>query len=232
MDKHRRPAVGDAPDHRSLSARIKRENTRLRILQATMSIFSSAVDDAPVIEDVVKEANISRGTFYKYFDSLDQALVAASRQANDRMIADIDSVYEFLNEPWQRACVGFRVYMVHALQDPSWSAFMTRMDAWSQGSAITQRMTSDFYLGKHLGQFQIDDVDTAVDFIIGASLGGVYAISKGVSHPDTYMDAAVGMAMCALGCSASLRAQAVAFSRKHLNNWCAEEGSRWSTLLT
>lgn len=114
MEKQRCPSTSGDPDHRSLSARIKRESTRLRILEATMRVFARSVDDAPVIEDVVKEANIARGTFYKYFDSLDQALVAAGTQVNDRMIADIESVYEFLKEPWQRVCVGFRVYMVCA----------------------------------------------------------------------------------------------------------------------
>lgn len=184
MEKQRCPARSEDSDHRSLSARIKRESTRLRILEATMRVFARSVDDTPVIEDVVKEANIARGTFYKYFDSLDQALVATGTLANDRMIADIKSVYEFLKEPWQRVCVGFRVYMVRALQDPSWAAFITRMDTWSQESIITQRMARDLGQGKRLGQFDIDDIDAAVDFIKGASLGGVYAVSHGVPSPS------------------------------------------------
>lgn len=229
MEKQRCPSTNGEPDHRSLSARIKRESTRLRILEATMRVFARTVDDAPVIEDVVKEANIARGTFYKYFDSLDQALVAAGTQANDRMIADIESVYEFLKEPWQRVCVGFRVYMVRALQDPSWAAFITRMDAWSQESVITQRMADDLRQGKRLGQFEIDDIDAAVDFIKGASLGGVYAMSHGVPQPCAYMDAAVGMTMRAVGCQAPLRAQAIAFSRRHLDGWCVDERARWAS---
>jgi len=229
MEKQRCPARSEDSDHRSLSARIKRESTRLRILEATMRVFARSVDDTPVIEDVVKEANIARGTFYKYFDSLDQALVATGTLANDRMIADIKSVYEFLKEPWQRVCVGFRVYMVRALQDPSWAAFVTRMDTWSQESIITQRMARDLGQGKRLGQFDIDDIDAAVDFIKGASLGGVYAVSHGVPSPFAYMDSAVGMAMRAVGCQAPLRAQAIAFSRSHLDGWCADGRARWSS---
>ena len=102
-------------DHRIEAAQRKREKMRNRILEATTNVFTHTTDDAPVIEDVVREAQISRGTFYKYFDSLDEALVAAGVEANNRMIADISSVYAFLSEPWQRSSVGFRIFMVRAL---------------------------------------------------------------------------------------------------------------------
>lgn len=230
MEKPQCPSAGGEPDHRILSARIKRESTRIKILEATMRVFARTVDDAPVIEDVVKEAGIARGTFYKYFDSLDQALVAAGTEANDRMIADILPVYDFLSQPWQRTSVGFRVYMVRALQDPSWAAFVTRMDAWSRNSLITRYMTEDFRQGKALGQFEIDDVDVAVDFFKGASLGGVYAVSHGVPDPVAYMDAAVGMAMRSLNCSPALLVQAVTFSRKHLDDWCDGGRAKWTPL--
>ena len=52
-------------------------------------MFSRRTDDAPVIEDVVREAKISRGAFYTHFNSLDEALLAAGIDANQRMISDI-----------------------------------------------------------------------------------------------------------------------------------------------
>ena len=94
--------------HRVGSAQKKRERMRARTLEATMQVFARISDDAPVIEAVVREAKISRGTFYKYFDSLDTALVATGTEADDRMIDDILSLYDCQTEPWQRA-VGFRL---------------------------------------------------------------------------------------------------------------------------
>ena len=231
MDMQRGLSVPGDVDHRSLSARTKRESTRRRILEATMRVFARMVNDAPVIEDVVKEAGIARGTFYKYFDTLDQALVAAGAAANDRMIADIQSVYDILKEPWQRASVGFRVYMVRALQEPPWAAFVTRMDAWSHNAIISRHMAEDFRRGKELGQFNIDDIQAATDFVKGASLGCVYAVSLGVPNPVAYMDAAVGLTLHALGCQAALRERAIAFSRKHLEDWCDGERARWTPVV-
>lgn len=216
-------------DHRVALAQRKRESMRMRILEATMRVFARINDDAPVIEDVVREAGVARGTFYKYFDSLDRALVAAGNEANDRMINDILQYYDCLNEPWQRSSVGFRVYMVRALQDPKWAAFVTRMDAWSRESLITRYMQEDFRRGKQLGQFDIDDIVLACDFFKGASSGGVYAISQGVPDPEEYMDRAVRMSMRALGCTPELCERSVAFSRKHLAGWRSGESSVGAT---
>ena len=233
MEPHQPSTVGldtaDAPiDHRVACAQRKRADMRMRILEATMRVYARINDDAPVIEDVVREAGIARGTFYKHFDSLDEALVAAGSEANDRMINDILQVYDCLKEPWQRSSVGFRVYLVRALQDPQWARFVTRMEAWSRESLITRYMQEDFRRGKELGQFEIDDIELASDFFKGASSGGVYAISHGVPNPQAYMDNAVRIAMRALGCAPELCERSVAFSRKHLTDWHGAQGAVWA----
>jgi AcrR family transcriptional regulator len=221
-------AEAPAPDHRIEAAQRKREKMRNRILEATTKVFTQTTDDAPVIEDVVREAQISRGTFYKYFDSLDEALVAAGVLANNQMIADISSVYAFLSEPWQRSSVGFRIFMVRALQEPAWASFVTRMDAWPHESMISIHMTNDLKRGKELGQFQFDNEVVANDFLMGASAGCIQAVRRGVADSQAYMDAAVRMLLQALGCSKELTEKAVAFSSKHIAEWLEDKQSVWA----
>jgi AcrR family transcriptional regulator len=216
-------------DHRVASAKRKREQMRRRILEATTLVFSHRNDNAPVIEDVVREANISRGAFYTHFRSLDEALLAASIEANQRMISDILPVYDFLKEPWQRASVGFRVFMIRAWQDPAWARFVTRMDAWPHEAGISIHMTRDLQRGKELGQFQFDDVSVANDFLMGASAGCIQAILQGVTDPQTYCDTAVRMLMRSLGCNDELQERGVAFSSEHLAEWESGDRSTWST---
>jgi AcrR family transcriptional regulator len=221
-------AEDPAHDHRVEAAKRKREKMRHRILEATTKVFTQTTDDAPVIEDVVREAQISRGTFYKYFDSLDEALVAAGVLANNQMIADISSVYAFLIEPWQRSSVGFRIFMVRALQEPAWASFVTRMDAWPHESMIAIHMTSDLKRGKKLGQFQFDNEVVANDFLMGASAGCIQALRGGVADSQAYMDSAVRMLLQALGCSMELTEKAVAFSRRHVAQWLEDKQSVWA----
>ena len=229
---HNKTVFGDAEapahDHRVDTAQKKREKMRGRILEATTKVFMQTTDDAPVIEDVVREAQISRGTFYKYFDSLDEALVAAGVAANNKMIADIASVYAFLNEPWQRSSVGFRIFLVRAFQEPGWAAFITRMDAWPHESMISIHMTKDLKRGKELGQFRLDDETVANDFLMGASAGCIQALRRGVADPQAYMDSAVRMLLQALGCSDELTEKAVLFSRKHVAEWMESKRSVWT----
>ena len=214
-------------DHRIDTAQKKRDHMRIKILAATTRVFSRIDGDMPVIEDVVREANISRGTFYNYFTSLDAALIAAGIDANNRMISDIGPVYEFLMEPWQRASVGFRLFMVRAWQDPKWAAFVTRMETWPHEALLANNMHKDLSRGKELGQFHFDDVTVAIDFVMGASAGVVQKVRNGVDNPHEYMDSAVRMVLQSLGCTPELRDLAVAFSRNHISDWVSGERAAW-----
>lgn len=214
-------------DHRVETAKKKREQMRQRILAATTTVFSRRSDNAPVIEDVVREAKISRGAFYNHFKSLDDALVAASIDANQRMIEAILPVYGFLKEPWQRAAVGFRVFMVRAWQDPEWARFLTRMEAWPHGDGISTHITADLLRGQALGQFEFDDVKVTNEFLMGASAGCIQAMLRGVADPQAHCDAAVRMQLRALGCSADLQERGVAFSREHLAEWERGDRATW-----
>lgn len=218
------------PDHRVETAQRKRQQMRTRILDATTRVFARDNQQAPAIEDVVREAGISRGTFYNYFDSLDEALVAAGIEMSDRMIADIIPLYDFLKEPWQRASVGFRVYLLRAWQDPKWASFITRMDTWPHRAQIAVKMSADLARGKELGQFEFDDATVATDFVMGASIGVIQAVRNGVQDPQAYIDSAVRMALQAMGCAPELRERAVAFSARHLAGCASGERIAWNRL--
>jgi hypothetical protein len=120
--------------------------------------------------------------------------------------------------------------MVRGLQDPSWATFIKRMDAWAHGSAVARTIAEDLAGGLRAGQFIIDDLAAATDFFKGVTLSGAYAVSRGVPDSSAYMDAFVGMGLSALGCRSPLRERAIAFSRKHLDDWLADGRDRWTRL--
>lgn len=225
------PAVADgAQDHRVLTAQKKREEMHARILDATIQVFAHIRDDAPVIEDVVREARISRGTFYKHFDSLDQALIAAGGEAHERMMRDILPLYDFLKEPWQRVAVGFRVFMVRAWQDPKWAFFVTRLDTWQYNSRLGEAISGDLRLGRDQGCFTVDDVTVATEFLMGASASAIHAFQRGVEDPQGYMEASMRMLFRSLSTDAELAERAIAFARGHMAEWERGERRAWQAL--
>lgn len=210
-------------DHRTKVAEKKRGVMRAKLLDAAMRVCADNPHGSPVIDDVIQQAKVSRGTFYKYFDSMEEVLVTLGRELNDQMTADILPVYDVLVEPWQRAAVGFRLFLVRALLDRKWAGFVTRVDVWPHNTLLARYMTKDLEEGKAAGQFSFELVEAAADFIGGATARCIQAIRDGVGDPNAYIDSCVRMALATLGCDRALAERAVAFSITYLRAWASGE---------
>jgi AcrR family transcriptional regulator len=219
MPKVGKDDAAKSPNHRAEVGAKKRAATRTRILEATIKVFAGAGGRAPVIEDVVRVAGISRGSFYLHFQSLDEALRALSQAQSDQMTRDILPVYDLLQEPWQRFSAGFRLFLKRAHADPDWASFVTRSSSASSELLVTAYMKEDLRRGQECGQFSFADLNVAVDFMMGASTAGICALGLGVADPEAYMDESVRMALTGLGCSSRHRERGVKFSREYLDGW-------------
>ncbi|WP_250517895.1 TetR/AcrR family transcriptional regulator [Caballeronia sp. INDeC2] len=207
-------------DHRSKVAEKKRLLMRTKLIDAATRVFADHAGH-PVIDDVIREARVSRGTFYNYFDSLDQVLAAIGQEFSNQMITDILPAYDVLTHPWQRASVGFRVFLVRALLDRKWAGFMTLPDAWPHHTLLTTYMAADLEAGKRAGIFQFDDVDAAADFLMGATARAIQSIRQGLSDPNAYINAYTRMALASLGCQRELCDEGARFSLAYLQDWAS-----------
>jgi AcrR family transcriptional regulator len=210
-------------DHRPKVALKKRQIMRAKLLDAAMRVFAATGGTAPVIDDVIREANVSRGTFYNYFNSLDEVLVAIGQALNNQMTTDILPVYDVLIEPFQRVAVAFRLFLLRALHDPQWAGFVTRVEAWQHTSLVAEYMARDLENGKAAGDFDFERIDAATDFLMGASAHGIQALRQGVKSPERYIDTCVRMTLASLGCDADKCREATAFSVSYLQSWINNE---------
>lgn len=206
-------------DHRIVVAARKRTQMRARLLDATMKVFADVSQGTPTIDDVVKMAGVSRGTFYLHFRSVDEALQALSQVQSDQMSQGAMDVYDLLKEPWQRFSVGFRGFLKRAHMDPLWASFVTRSVAASDQLLVTVLMRDDLRRGLEAGQFKFNDLRVALDFMMSASVAGIRALGQGVPEPERYMDDSTRMALTGLGCSNALIERGVRFSREYLEGW-------------
>jgi AcrR family transcriptional regulator len=212
-------------NHRTKVAENKRATTRHKLPDAAMRLYSDHTGPTPVIDDVIREAKVSRGTFYNYFDQMDEVLAAISQELSDQMTTGILPVYDVLQEPWQRLSVGFHLFMVRAMLDRKWASFVTRVDAWQHNTLVAKYIEADLKQGKARGQFSFDRLDVATDFIMGASAYSIQTIRDGVPEPHLYMDAQVRVALICVGCSREICEQGVAFSLSQLQAWASDDGS-------
>lgn len=206
-------------DHRVDVAERKRLVMRARLIDATMHVFGNRTGSTPVIDDVIHEAKVSRGTFYNYFDSLDAVLIMIGQDLSNQMTEEFMPIYDILEDPLQRFSAGYRLFLMRAVLDHKWAGFVTRTDAWAENTLVNQCMSHDLRLGRQLGRFHFDDLQAATDFLKGASAYGIQALREGVSDPATYINAYVRMGLVSLGCHDRDCEEGVRFSTRYLTEW-------------
>lgn len=210
-------------DHQGNASARKRFLMRTRLLDAAMRVYVKRGGPRPVIDDVIREAKVSRATFYNHFSSLDEAMAAIGEELSNQMTTDILPLYHVLVEPWQRVSVGFRLFSLRALLDRTWAAYVTRTDAWPHNALVARHMALDLHNGKAAGQFRYERIDAVSDFLRGALAHCIQTIMEGVDDPNGYMDAGLRMTLIGLGCKERLCEEAVAFSLDYLHAWLSAE---------
>ncbi len=206
-------------DHRVRVAREKRERMKARILQSVLSVCSGAASSGPaVIDDVIRHAEVSRGTFYKYYNSLDEAVADLGSVLADEMTIGIYPVYNVLENPPQRTATGFQFFLLRALIDPAWGAFISHIGRLSSDSLLLSHVTADLRLGIKTGDFRITSIEAAADLVVGAQTEAIRR-TLGGGHGGAYVRAMAGMVLRSLGVAP---AKADRFVIQAYDRLCAE----------
>lgn len=160
---------------RTRQALLKRERMHARLMAATMAVCSDTKRrGAAVIDDVVRAAGVSRGAFYWYFNSLDEAIEALGRQLADDIIAETRMLFGSQDLPvLLRSALGGQVILCRAVMDRAWAGYLSNVHVLLDGSAFVTGVRRNLEIGKQEGVFHYDSLQIAADFQIGAILGAV-----------------------------------------------------------
>lgn len=161
-------ATKEAEGHRVRVGRERRERMRAHLLASVLHVCSTETVRAPVyIDDVIQHAGVSRGTFYKYFTSLDEAIAEVAGEIGNQMTVSVLPVYDHLEDPVDRVATGFQLFLIRALLDPQWGAFILRMDLLREGDLLPAKIYDDVALGVERGAFTVPSVRIACDALMG-----------------------------------------------------------------
>jgi AcrR family transcriptional regulator len=172
-----------ASDHRTRVGRERSARTELRILEAALRVFAERGPDAPVIDEFVEAAGISRGTFYNHFDSVEELLHATSAWTTREVLQSIEDAMRGLEGPTLRLGIGLRLFFDHAVRAPVWSRFVARV--WRIGGM--ELPARDLVAGVRLGHFRVPGRDAAVDLLFGGIRAALHRIGEG-GVPPAYGD--------------------------------------------
>lgn len=187
-------------DHRPRVAAERRARMRQTLVEAALLVFAEKGVDASVIDDVITAASVSRGTFYNYFRTNTELLIAANEELGNELVRHIEENVGSLPSPAARLVIGIRLYFDMARRFPLLAQFLARV---GPQAAVPSNLLYT-YLPVHLAagmkcrEFVRMPVLAALDIIVGSGMLAVARISAGEAD-DEYLDACLLALMRSLG---------------------------------
>jgi len=213
--------VSPIVDPRTAAAVVRRARMRERLLDAVLDLYQPGQGNGSlVIDDVIHVAGVSRGSFYKYFDSLDAAVNELGKRMTADMIADFRRLFDDVADPLVRAVGGATMVMVRAWHDPRWGGFTCRVDYvdyFARASMFDLIVRGALQSARNGGQMKFRSLDVAVDLIVGMTIEGRRRLLLRCVEPRAYIDEMIERTFKGLGAdpsaieAAAARAWAVMF---------------------
>ncbi len=151
-----------------------------------------------VIDDIVRHAGVSRGTFYKHFSSLEEAVEELATQFADQQSVSYAFLYKTVRDPKMRAASGFQLFLSHSLIDPAWGSFVAHLNQLNRDTGLIAQIRDDLEGGLRDGVFRIRDVNAALDVIMGAKIEAVRHLIQGQGS-RYYIETVTSMVLRAIG---------------------------------
>jgi AcrR family transcriptional regulator len=222
-EDHAQDVIHAEPNFRVRVARERREQMRARLLAATFTVYQSASHSAPaVIDDVIRSAGVSRGTFYKYFVSMEEAVAELGSQMALDLLQSIKNVYSGIDDAAERVVGGALMPLARAAMQPRWGAFTSRVD-FTQQRLSRHHQLLGFTMGalasaRDEGVLAFGSLTAAVDVVVGVVVEGMRRSANGHAVGKAYILDLLLFILIGLGAERRVAARIV--------------GAAWNRLVT
>jgi AcrR family transcriptional regulator len=180
----------------------RRARMRRSLVEAALLVFAEKGVDASVIDDVITAADVSRGTFYNYFRTNAELLIAANEDLGNELVFQIEQAVGSLPSPAVRLATGIRLYFDMARRFPLLANFLAQVGprAASPGNLLYTYLPVHLAEGMRRGEFVAMPMSAALDILVGSGILAVARISAGEAN-DEYLDACLQGLIRSLGFS-------------------------------
>ncbi|WP_425051508.1 TetR/AcrR family transcriptional regulator [Psychromarinibacter sp. S121] len=186
-------------DHRSRVAEQRRVKMRRRLIEAATRVFARQGPEGTVIEHVIEEAGVARGTFYNHFRSIDALLEAAKNELGCEIIQlASSSAKKYSGDARAQMVQGLKGFIDVARRYPLFLEFLSRLGMRGAGPGSYVREVTPKYLeeGVKAGLFRPIPPQIAIDILESSSLALLRRLHKG---GEVDVDAFVAAMLRAMG---------------------------------
>lgn len=190
-------------DHRPRVAAERRERMRLRLLSTAVRVGAEKGPAALTIDDIVVGAEVARGSFYKYFPSIDALLREVATQIANELIRMAEPVAQSFEDPADRVSCGIRLVSRTAIDHPAVAAFLVKL-GWPDvrgPDILLDYLRRDLNLGIRRRRFARMPVTLALNIVAGAVIGATHCMLAPGCERD-FAEQTAAAALRALGLSA------------------------------
>lgn len=153
----------------------KRARTRATLLEVTFSLLGREGGLMTRIEEICEAAQVSRGTFYNYFNSMDELYDALSFELNHEFNVKVTEILMRMPTAAERAGSAIRYYLDRALRDPKWAWAMVHISASGPifGADTYRHAQATAEDGIAAGEFELTGPNSGRDLQLGATLAAM-----------------------------------------------------------
>ena len=197
------PVAPQADDFRSRVAAQKRERMRERLIEATLQAYAGSTPGLrPVIDDVVRVAGVSRGSFYKYFDSIEDILPELGQRMADEMVDAFQRLFGDVADPALRIAAGPLLSFCRSAMDPTHVACTESVDFvayFEHGRLHGMTVTDQLLAARQAGVLCFDSLEAAIDLVTGATMEGSRRVQRAPRLNVVHAQALTVAILCGLG---------------------------------
>lgn len=198
-------------DHRSRVGAQKRKQTRDKLIKSALRTIADHGIDVRMIDLVVREASVARGTFYNYFRTSDEIFHEVAKEVSVEILRIVGPLTNQQKDPAARVACGIRSVMKLAIKYPVLAQFIVRggPPAITAGCLAAEVVPADIADGMAAGRFTITDKKLALDLILGPVIMALHTVLT-AKFSKTYPNFLAQSVLQSLGVSKAL-AQKYAF---------------------
>ncbi len=187
-------------DRRAEIGRERRARTRASIIDAAFRVFGQEAGLLARIDDVAKEAGVTRATLYNHFAGMAELHEAVSYELTHDLRSAVISAATIISDPRARAATATRMFLHKARLDRSWAWSMINISSNGIifGAETFRNALLTIQRGIDAGYFDVPDARIGRDLIMGTSLAAFGTMIRD-DVPEDFPDQVVCRLLISLG---------------------------------
>lgn len=171
---------------------LKRERTRVQLVQAAIKVFGARGYVEATIQEIAAVAGMATGTVYNHFKTKDEVASAVALLLADTLCRRITDSQQSIQEGAQRMAIGVRRYIWLAEESPQWALMMLEIAAAAPQllAEVRDYALADLRLGVRQKAFRVPSETAAMDMINGSVQQAMRTVIYGAAPANHGRDVA------------------------------------------